>query len=233
MTISVMSVDCLMSPNHFQSSHISCNPVQSFLIKSHHDSSRFIRCNHQVSSGLITFLGSHRCAISVLSSAHRCKSVHITFSVSIFCFELRWSSIRLPQPDSGTGIVMREIHGQCCRLQHRHRRDGMGYVPLTTMGCARRSFAAGSDPSCRLRRSALLHHSLSPAEGSTNSTWPRKGQAKATRMLVLSWTSCGCCHGAASGVNTQFRCVQGVPGVLGTCHIRGLHQRSARRSPST
>ena len=153
MTISVMSVDCLVSPNHFQSSHISCNPVQSFLIMTHQDSSgAIIRC-HQVSSLFSVLIGVQSVFYPVLIGANQCTLPSLSPS-------LRWSSIRLPQPDSGTGIVMREMHGQCCRLQHRHRRDGMGYVPLTTVGCARRSFAAGSDPSCRLRRSALLHHSL-------------------------------------------------------------------------
>ena len=35
-----------------------------------------------------------------------------------------------------------------------------GIRSASTVGCARHFFAAGSDPSCRLRGSALLHHSL-------------------------------------------------------------------------
>ena len=48
----------------------------------------------------------------------------------------------------------------------------------------------------------------SPAEGSTNSTWPRDGQAKVTRVLVFFWTSGGGRHEAASGVHPPFGCVQ-------------------------
>ena len=72
-------------------------------------------------------------------------------------------------------------HTCCCRLSAQASEMETGYVPLTTVRCACHVFAVGSDPSCRLRRSALHHHSLPCGpywEGSTNSTWPGKGKRR-------------------------------------------------------
>ena len=126
-----------------------------------------------------------------------------------------------------TGKEMHKKGAQCRRLQHRQQRDGTGYVPLTTvLRCARHdSFAAGSDPSRSDSAGPHFFTIPSPAEGSTNSTWPRKGQAKVTRELLFFWTSCGGRHEAASGVHPHFGCVQ-------RRSLRGRLRRVSQCSPS-
>ena len=67
-----------------------------------------------------------------------------------------------------------------------------GYVPLTTvLRCARHdSFAAGSDPSCRLRRSALLHQSLPCGGEYYLDMAPQRaseGDTRAALLLDIMW----------------------------------------------
>ena len=101
----------------------------------------------------------------------------------------------------------RREEAQCRWLQHRHRRGGTGYVPLQPWGVL---VTSSQQDLIHHADSAGLHFFTipSPAEGSTNSTWPRKGQAKVTRELLFFWTSCGGRHEAASGVHPPFGCVQ-------------------------